>query len=63
MPTPTHLLPDSCHVCGTPSPCRHNFTNAQADAAAAAHDARATFVYPGGQTNAEAAYVDQVIGR
>ena len=71
-PTPVHRRPSSCHVCGAGVParegatrpdCWHDLTNAEADAAARDHDARTTVVYPGGQSTAEAAYVDSTRGR
>lgn len=72
--TPTHLLPTSCYVCGTPAPegatrpdCRHNYTNAEARAEAREHDRRVIAaggpVYSTGARSAEAAFVDEWIGR
>lgn len=64
--TAPHLLPTSCHVCGavaadTGRPaCGHDLTNAEADAAAAAHDARSTFTYSTGQRTVEGQYVATV---
>lgn len=56
---PTHKLPSSCHVCGTPTregadrpACSHNFTNAEAFAAANEHDRRVRLA-----RTPEAAYV------
>lgn len=71
-PTPTHLLPTSCHVCGAPVPkregatrpdCGHDLTNAEADHAAAEYDRRHRFAYSTGASNVEGHYVDQMIGR
>lgn len=64
--TPTHQLPTSCHVCGTPVPrregatrpdCWHDLTNAEAFAAADEHDRRAAFAYSNGATTPEGAFV------
>lgn len=68
--TPIHLLPTSCHVCGTPVPkregasrpdCWHDLTNAEALATAREHDRQVIAaggpVYSSGARSAEAAYV------
>jgi hypothetical protein len=54
-----HLLPTSCHVCGTPTregatrpACAHDYTNAEASAAADEHDRRVRLA-----RTPEAAYV------
>jgi len=70
---PVHKRPSSCHVCGAPAvpdwergsrpDCAHDWTNAEAEAEANAHDARVRPVYPSGATSAEAAYVERTRGR
>lgn len=72
--TPTHLLPTSCHVCGTPVPkregatrpdCWHDLTNAEALAEAGEHDRRVRAaggpIYSSGARNPESAYVVEFI--
>lgn len=70
-PTPSHLLPAACFVCGRekhpagdPAKYGHTFwSNADARAEFSAADAGRTFVYSNGETTVEGNYVAEVIGR
>lgn len=62
MSTPRHLRPEACFVCGGEEHATigHAYwSNAEADAEVAVHDASATYAYPSGATSTEDEYVQQ----